>query len=116
MDQGADFEAWKAQWTSYSTLSELEDQSAATKVQVLSLCLMQESLAVVNNLGLTDEQKQDATAIIAVIECHIDVQVMQGEEFHISVIANVQPLCVHTPQTIPFACCDRLKAELDLLQ
>ena len=68
VDRGADFEAWKAQWTSYSTLSGLVDQSAATKVQVLTLCLSRESLAIVNNLGLTEEQKQDATAIIAAIK------------------------------------------------
>ena len=44
------------------------------------------------------------------------ISIMQGEEFHISVAANAQPFCVHTPWTIPFAYCDKLKAELDLLQ
>ena len=64
VDWGADFEAWKAQWTSYSTLSELDNQSAATKVQVLTLCLLREPLTIVNNLGLTEEQKQDAIVSI----------------------------------------------------
>ena len=80
VDRGADFEAWKAQWTSYSTLSGLADQSAATKVQVLTLCLSRESLAIVNNLGLTEEQKQDATAIIAAIKRHIDGQINESVE------------------------------------
>ena len=44
------------------------------------------------------------------------IRVMPGKEFHISVIANAQPFCVHTPWTIPFAYRDRLKAELHLLQ
>ena len=44
------------------------------------------------------------------------IRVMQGEEFYISVVANAQPFCVHTPWTIPFAYHDRLKVELDLLQ
>ena len=37
VDRGADFEAWKAQWTSYSTPSGLAGEDAATKVQVLTL-------------------------------------------------------------------------------
>ena len=59
MDQGAVFEAWKAQWTSYATLSGLSGELAETKVQV---CLSRENLAIVNNLGLTTEQKKDADA------------------------------------------------------
>ena len=63
VDRGEDFEAWnwKAQWTSYSTLSGMADESAATKVQVLTLCLSRETLAIVNNVGLSEEQRQDAT-------------------------------------------------------
>ena len=48
--------------------------SAETKVLVLTLCLSRETLAVVNNLGLTEEQKQDADTIITAIKCHIDRQ------------------------------------------
>ena len=80
VDRDADFEAWKAQWTSYSTLSGLDDQSAATKVQVLTLCKSQEPLAIVNNLSLTKEQKQDATAIIAAIKHHINGQINESVE------------------------------------
>ena len=45
VDRGADFEVWKAQWASYSTLSGLAGEDAATKVQVLTLCLSRETLA-----------------------------------------------------------------------
>ena len=80
VDRGADFEAWKAQWTSYSTLSGLSDASAETKVQVLTLCLSRETLAVVNNLGLTEEQKRDSDAIITAIKRHIDGQLNESVE------------------------------------
>ena len=80
MDRGTDFEAWKAQWTSYATLSGLSGESAETKVQVLTLCLSRETLAIVNNLGLTTEQKQDADAIITAIKRHIDGQVNESVE------------------------------------
>ena len=80
MDRGSDFKAWKTQWTSYSTLSGLSNASAETKVQVLSLCLSRETLAVVNNLGLTEEQKQDAEAIITVVKRHIDGQLNESVE------------------------------------
>ena len=44
------------------------------------------------------------------------IQVMEGEKFHISLTPGAIPFCVKTPQTIPFAYRDKLKAELDLLQ
>ena len=79
VDQGLDFEAWKTQWTSLSGLS---NASAETKVQVLTLCLSRETLAVINNLGLTEEQKQDADAIITAIKCHIDGQLNESVGQH----------------------------------
>ena len=78
VDRGADFEAWKAQWTSYCTLSGLTGEEAATKVQVLTLCLSRETLAIVNNLGLTDEQRNSVDAIITAIKRHIDGQINES--------------------------------------
>ena len=80
VDRGAEFEAWKAQWTLYSTLSGLSNTSAETKVQVLTLCLSRETLAVVNNLGFTEEQKRDSDAIITAIKRHIDGQLNESVE------------------------------------
>ena len=71
---------WKAQWTSYATLSGLSGESAETKVQVLTLCLSRETLTIVNNLGLTAEQKKDADVIITAIKRHIDGQVNESVE------------------------------------
>ena len=42
------------------------------------------------------------------------IKTMDGEKFHIALTNDAQPFCVHTPRTIPFAFCDKLKAELDL--
>jgi len=82
MDQGSDFESWKEQWTSYNILSGLTGETAATQVQVLTLCLSQETLTIVNNLGLTKGQKQDGSAIITAIKCHIDGHINESVEQH----------------------------------
>ena len=72
VDHGTDFEAWRAQWTSYATLSGLSGESEATKVQALTLCFSRETLTVVNNLGLTEEERANADTIITAIKRHVD--------------------------------------------
>ena len=44
------------------------------------------------------------------------IRTMEGEEFHISLIADAKPFCVNTPRSVPFAYHDKFQAELDLLQ
>ena len=80
VDRGVDFEAWKAQWTSYSTLFGLVNKSTETKVQVLTLCLSQETDTIVNNHSLTVEQKRDTTAIIMALKHHINSQIYKSVE------------------------------------
>ena len=80
VDCGTDFEAWRAQWTSYCTLSGLAGEAAETKVQVLTLCLSRETLTIVNNLGLTEEQRNDVDTVIRAIKCHIDGQINESVE------------------------------------
>ena len=80
MDRGADFEAWKAQWMSYCTLSGLANEAAETKVQALTLYLSRETLAIVNNLGLLVEQRKDVDTIIRAIKRHIDGQINESVE------------------------------------
>jgi len=79
VDRGSKLEAWKEQWTSYCTLAK---ESAATKVQVLILCLSRETLIIINNLGFTVEQKQDAATIITEIKCHVDSHINELVERH----------------------------------
>ena len=80
VDRSADFEAWKAQWTSYCTISGLAGEEAATKVQALTLCLSRETLAIVNNLSLSEKQRNDVDAIIRTIKQHIDGQINESFE------------------------------------
>ena len=63
--------ARKAQWKSYMSLSRLSEESVEKKVQALTLCFSQETLSIVLNLGLSDADKQDITAIIAAIKTYV---------------------------------------------
>jgi len=82
VDCGTDFEACKAQWTSYSTLSGLGGESADTQVLALTLCFSRETLTVVNNLGLSIEDRNCANAIIMAIKCHVDRHINESMERH----------------------------------
>ncbi|XP_065893428.1 uncharacterized protein [Dysidea avara] len=73
-------QAWKAQWMSYSTLSGLSGESAATQVQALTLCFSRETLTVVNNLGLSEEDRNNAEAVIAAIKRHVDGHINESME------------------------------------
>lgn len=44
------------------------------------------------------------------------IKTMDGEEFHISLTDDAKPFCINTPRSIPFAYCDKLRAELEVLQ
>jgi len=68
--------------TSYSTLSDLSDESAATQVQALTLCFLWETLTVVNNLGLSEEDRNSIAAIIAAIKHHINWHINESMECH----------------------------------
>ena len=80
VDRSADFEAWMAQWTSSCTLSGLAGEVAAMKVQFLTLCFSRETLAIVNNLGLSDEQRNDVDAIISALKRHMVAQINESVE------------------------------------
>ena len=45
-----------------------------------------------------------------------NIDSMEGEKFHIYLTDDAKPFCVNTPRSIPYAYCDKLKAELDLLE
>ena len=44
VDRGSDFTAWRAQWESYMSLSELAGESNEKKVQPLTLCFSRKTL------------------------------------------------------------------------
>ena len=60
VDRGTDFKAWKYQWDAYVSLSGLSAESAAKQVQALILCFSRETVTVIDNLGLTEEQRGNA--------------------------------------------------------
>ena len=80
VDRGSDFAAWELQWDSYCSLSGLADQDAAKQVQALTLCFSCDTLSVVQNLGLTDEERASVTSIISAIKRYIDGHVNEMVE------------------------------------
>ncbi len=79
-DKGTDFLAWQQQWLAYRDLSGLGTESAAKQVQALKLCFSRETLTVVDNLGLTDAQKNDQALIIAAMKQHVEGQINETIE------------------------------------
>ncbi len=80
VDRGSDFKAWKTQWQAYYSLSGLSGEPAATQVQALTLCLSRETIPIVDNLGLTAEQRANATSIIEGIEQYVYGQINETVE------------------------------------
>ena len=72
VDRGSDFAAWKLQWDSYRSLSGLAEQGAAKQVQALTLCFSRDTLSIVQNLGLTEEQRGSVEDIISAIKRYVD--------------------------------------------
>ena len=80
VDRGSDFTAWKLQWDSYRSLSGLAEQGAAKQVQALILCFSHDILSIVQNLGLTEEQRGNIDDIISTIKRYVDGHVNKTVE------------------------------------
>ena len=80
VDHGSNFAACKLQWDSYCSLSGLADQDSAKQVQALTLCFSHDTLSVVQNLGLTDEERASVASIISTIKRYIDGHVNETVE------------------------------------
>ena len=80
VDKGSDFKAWKAQWQAYYSLSGLSGEPDATQVQALTLCFSRETIPIVDNLGLSEEQRGKVTSIIAGIEQYVQGQIQSNAE------------------------------------
>ena len=64
----------------YSSLSGLEKEEPATQVKALMLSFSRETLAIVQNLGLTDDQMKAPLEIIAAIRQYVDSHVNETVE------------------------------------
>ena len=82
IDRRTDFAAWRAQWDSFCFLSGLVDEDTAKQVKVLTLCLSRETLAVVYNLGLSEEQMKKPSAIIKAMQRYVDGHINETMEHH----------------------------------
>ena len=72
IDKGKDFIAWRLQWKSYCSLSGLANKEASKQVKALSLCFSRETLSIVQNLGLTNEERKNVTVIIEALQSYVD--------------------------------------------
>ena len=77
VDRGTDFTAWKAQWESYLSLSELGKETQAKQV---TLCFSRETLTIVNNLGLTKDQKGNAKSLVQAIQRYVEGHINESVE------------------------------------
>lgn len=80
IDRGSDFAAWKAQWDSYASLSGLSEESATKQVQALTLCFSRDTLAIVQNLGLSEDERKNVSSIISAIKRYIDGHINESVE------------------------------------
>ena len=80
VDRGSNFAAWKLQWDSYQSLSGLAEQDAAKQVQALTLCFSRDTLSIVQNLRLIEEQRGNIESIISTIKQYIDGHVNETME------------------------------------
>ena len=72
IDRGTDFGAWRTQWESYSSLSGLSNEDAAKQVKALTLCLLRDTLTIIHNLGLSENEMKDTEAIIDAMQRYVD--------------------------------------------
>ena len=72
----------KKQWQAYFSLSGLDAQANEKQVQALTLCFFREMITIVENLGLTDEQRKSAKEIITAIEAYVNGKINESVEQH----------------------------------
>ena len=80
IDYGSDFSAWQMQWESYMSLSRLGEETPVKQVQALTLCFSRETLTLVNNLGLTTEDRGSVASIISAIKKYIAGHINESVE------------------------------------
>ena len=72
--------AWKAQWDAYISLSGLADQPQSKQVQALTLCFSRETVTIVDNLGLSVADRNDAGKIVNAIQSYVAGQINESVE------------------------------------
>ena len=80
VDHGSDFNAWKCQWDACISLSGLDKELPVKQVQALTLCFARETVTIVENLGLTAEQKRSVSEIVSAVQLYVEGQVNESVE------------------------------------
>ena len=80
VDRGSNFKAWRSQWDVYLNLSGLIDEPAAKQVQALTLCFARETLTIVDNLGLSADQRGSVKETVSAIQRYVQGQVNESVE------------------------------------
>ena len=77
VDRGASFRAWKTRWKDFCTLSGLTSQPTAVQLAMMRSCLSDDTIRVVENMGLSQEESADMNVILERLERHAVGQVSQ---------------------------------------
>ena len=72
VDCRSDFQAWQARWELYTSLSEFLEESNDKQVKALTLCFLHETLTIVQNLGLNEEERTKVSSIISAIKQYVE--------------------------------------------
>ena len=80
IDRGSDFAAWKVQWDSYLSLLGLDNDDAAKQIQALTLCFTWETLTIVENLRLPENEWKSVATIIVTIKHYIEGHINESVE------------------------------------
>ena len=64
----------------YISLSGLDKEQPAKQVQALTLCFARETVTIVDNLGLTAEQKRSVSEIVSAVQRCVEGQVNESVE------------------------------------
>ena len=80
VDRGTDFSAWKAQWEDCMSLSGMDKEPQAKRVQALTLCLSRKTLTIVDNLGLTETKHGKVELIVEAMQRYIEGHISESVE------------------------------------
>ena len=76
-DRRTNFKAW---WAAYLSLSGLEKEGQSKQVKALTLCFSRETVTVVDNLGLTPDQRTNASETVRAISAYVAGQLNETVE------------------------------------
>ena len=84
LDQGsAAFILWKKKWKTFATISKLDKESADYRVSMLTSCLDDDGLQVVETLDLSEDDQKSVEAVIAALEKYVQGEVNVTMERHL---------------------------------